>query len=176
MGARRRAEPDYRRRARHILESRVPADEELVLNWGDARIGNVVFDPQTYVARALLDWEMATIASPELDLGWFVFFNRYFADGVGAAPLEGFQTRDEIIALYEALTGRTVKHLDFYEPLAAARTAILLLRIGRMMIEAGAVPADSPMPIANPGSILLATLLDLPAPDGVAVDFMNHRG
>lgn len=158
-----------------LLRLRPPADDELVLNWGDARIGNIVFDPETLAPAAVLDWEMATIASPEMDLGWLTFFVRFYSEGLGVPIPEGMQTGDELVERYQLLTGRTVRNLEFYEALAALRTSIFLLRIGNLMIEVGAAPEDSPMPISNPASNLLARLLDLPAPTGSSELFMEHR-
>jgi aminoglycoside phosphotransferase (APT) family kinase protein len=158
-----------------ILGQQLPSSEELVLNWGDARIGNVIFDPDTIEVQALLDWEIAAIASPEMDLGWFLFSTRFFTEGIGVEPLPGLQTREELIARYESLTGRTVRHMSFYEALAALRTSIIVMRIGRLLIAAGALPVDSPMPLSNPASQLLAKLLELPEPAGEAVNFIGNR-
>ena len=38
--------------------------------WGDARIGNMIFRDGRCVA--VLDWEMATLGPPQMDLGWFL--------------------------------------------------------------------------------------------------------
>ncbi|QLL06363.1 phosphotransferase family protein [Mycobacterium vicinigordonae] len=158
-----------------ILRDRLPENEPIVLNWGDARLGNVIFDPQTVEIRALLDWEMATLASPEMDLGWFLFFVRYYTEGIGADPLPGFQGRDELIGLYEQFSGHEVRNIDFYEAFAALRTSVVLLRIGRLMIDAGVVPPDSPMPLNNIGSQILARLLGLAAPAGDVANFVDTR-
>jgi len=152
-----------------------PAGEDLVLNWGDPRIGNVIFNPETLAVEAVLDWEMATIASPEMELGWFVFFVRYNSEGIGVEIPEGLQTRDELIARYEDVTGRKVRHIDFYETLAALRASIFLMRIGRLMIAGGALPAGHPMPLNNPMIQLLAKLAGLPTPEGQSTNFVGNR-
>jgi aminoglycoside phosphotransferase (APT) family kinase protein len=152
-----------------------PTGEELVLNWGDPRIGNVIYNPDDLGVQAVLDWEMATIASPEMDLGWFVFFVRYYSEGIGAEIPAGLQNRAQLIARYEEITGRAVKHVDFYEAFAALRLSILMLRAGQLMIAGGALPPDNPMPFSNPASQLLAKLLDLPAPAGEATSFVGNR-
>jgi aminoglycoside phosphotransferase (APT) family kinase protein len=161
--------------ALQVLRDNLPTGEDLVLNWGDARLGNVIFDPETIEIAALLDWEMATLASPEMDLGWFLFFVRFYTEGIGLDALPGFQSREEIIALYEHLSGRTVEHIDFYESFAALRTSVVLLRIGRLMVQAGMVPPDSEMAVNNPGSQILARLLGLPAPKGESASFVDSR-
>ncbi|WP_448222916.1 phosphotransferase family protein [Gordonia iterans] len=50
------------------VEARLPEESEPVLSWGDARIGNVMYDGVEPVA--VLDWEMATVGPRELDLAW----------------------------------------------------------------------------------------------------------
>jgi aminoglycoside phosphotransferase (APT) family kinase protein len=152
-----------------------PIDEELVLSWGDARLGNLVFEPAAVTVEAVLDWEMATIASPEMDLGWHLFVPRFYTEGIGAPLAEGFLTREQLVAGYEERTGRTVRHVDFYEAFAALRLAIVMLRVGRLMIDGGAMPPDSPMPFNNPPSQLLSKLTGVVVPDGDAEYPIGNR-
>ena len=61
-----------------------------VLNWGDARIGNIIY--QGFEPVAVLDWEMAALGPRELDVAWFVFLHRFFQDiaeffGLRACPI-----------------------------------------------------------------------------------------
>ena len=49
---------------RHAPPERAPA-----LLWGDVRLGNLVFDEARAVV-AVLDWDLASIGPPEMDLGW----------------------------------------------------------------------------------------------------------
>jgi hypothetical protein len=44
-----------------------------------------------------------------------------------------------------------------------------------MMIDAGFLPADSPMPISNPASTILADLLVLPPPAATMADWVGKR-
>jgi aminoglycoside phosphotransferase (APT) family kinase protein len=138
-------------------------DRDAGLSWGDARLGNFLFDDRGAVT-GVLDWEGAALGPPELDLGWFVFVNRMYAEGLGAPPPPGFPDRAQTIARYEELAGRDVRDFDFYEVLGGLRVATIVMRIGTMMIEMGLLPADAAMPISNPASNVLAALLDLPAP------------
>ncbi|MEV6545937.1 phosphotransferase family protein [Streptomyces sp. NPDC051665] len=123
-----------------------PADPgEPVLNWGDARIGNVVYDGFDPVA--VLDWEMAAPAPREVDLGWTVYLHRFFQDltvAFGQPGLPEFFRRDRVEARYAALTGRTPRDMDFYTLYAALRHAIVMLRIAYRQVYFGevTVPAD----------------------------------
>jgi aminoglycoside phosphotransferase (APT) family kinase protein len=141
-----------------------PTDESLVLGWGDARLGNIIFADDLSVA-AVLDWEMAALASPELDLAWWLFLNRYHTDGCGLPRPAGLPSEEETVRRYEELTGRRVQNLHFYLVFAGVRMASLLVRVAQLMIAEGILPPDSAMAINNPSSQMLAQLLDLPAPD-----------
>ncbi|MGY2117872.1 phosphotransferase family protein [Nocardia gipuzkoensis] len=121
------------------LDEHWPADPGPdVLSWGDARPGNVIyreFDPV-----AVLDWEMAALGPRELDLGWMIFIHRFFQDlatRFGQPGLPDFLRRDDVVAKYEALTGHSVRDLDFYIVYAAVRHAIVMARVKRRMIHFG---------------------------------------
>lgn len=145
-----------------------------VLNWGDARIGNLIYDDALAVA-AVLDWEMVCVGPRELDLGWWSMMQRYYAEGIGVPPLAGFPDRAGLLARYRELTGYQPVDLHYFEVLGAVRLAVLMHRAGNMMIDAGLLPPGAPMRISNPASNLLARLLDLPAPEGQVQSFVGHR-
>ncbi|WP_037606148.1 phosphotransferase family protein [Streptacidiphilus rugosus] len=125
------------------LEQLWPADEgETVLSWGDARIGNVIY--QGFTPVAVLDWEMAALGPRELDLGWFVFLHRFFQDltvAFGQQGLPEFLDRERVVAQYARASGHTPRDLDFYTLYAALRHAVVMLRIGYRQIHFGETPA-----------------------------------
>ncbi|HSS12209.1 MAG TPA: phosphotransferase family protein, partial [Acidimicrobiales bacterium] len=53
-----------------------PNDHESpdALCWGDARIGNMIFDGDCKV-QAVLDWEMVALGDPVQDLAWWLFLD-----------------------------------------------------------------------------------------------------
>ncbi len=157
------------------MEANRPAEDEIVLSWGDARIGNILYDKADLSARGVLDWELATLGPRELDLGWFLFMARYSTAGVGAPVPDGMQSREEILACYEELTGHRPQHTSYYEAFGALRGAISAMRMGQLLIEAGALPEDNPMPYNNPPAQILAELTGQPAPEGLASDFVGNR-
>ncbi|MBL7496937.1 phosphotransferase family protein [Frankia nepalensis] len=150
--------------ARDWLRAHQPAEPDPpVLLWGDARIGNILFDDAFRVA-AVLDWEMAELGAPETDLAWFLFLDRHHSEGCDVPRLDGFPTREQTIARYEQLLGRPVRDLDYYEVFAAYRFAVIMLRIMVMFVELGMMDPTTDMITNNTVSRMLATLLGLPAP------------
>jgi aminoglycoside phosphotransferase (APT) family kinase protein len=128
------------------LDARWPRHEgPTVLSWGDARIGNVLY--RDFAPAAALDWEMAALGPPELDLAWLITLHRFFDDltvGAGMPGMPALLRRDDVAASYEKQTGYTPRDLDFYTLLAALRHGIVMFRISRRAAHFGeaALPAD----------------------------------
>jgi aminoglycoside phosphotransferase (APT) family kinase protein len=156
------------------LRANAPANEALALCWGDARIGNMLFDDAMDVVGAL-DWELASIGSRELDVAYFLYALRLWSEGFGAPSPPGFPDRDAILARFEELSGLPARHVDYYERLAAVFGAVTMMRAGHLMIDAGLVPPDSTVWRTNPPSVLLADYLDLPAPTDEVTTWAGHR-
>ncbi len=135
-------------------------DETLAprLLWGDARLGNVIF--RDFEPRAVLDWEMVTLGQPEVDLAWFLYFDRHHSEGSGAVRLTGFPDREETVARYERLLDRPMRHLDYYEVFAALRFAVIMARLGHLFVEFGMLPPGSDFATDNTATRLLAATLD----------------
>lgn len=125
------------------LDKHWPADEgPAVLCWGDARIGNIVYDG--FEPAAVLDWEMAAFGPRELDLGWTVYLHRFFQDltvSFGQPGLPDFLRRDHIEARYAELTGHTPGAMEFHTLYAALRHAVVMLRIAYRQLHFGEVRA-----------------------------------
>ncbi|MGX7758378.1 phosphotransferase family protein [Streptomyces angustmyceticus] len=114
---------------------------ETVLTWGDARIGNIVYDG--FEPAAVLDWEMAALGPRELDLGWMVFLHRFFqdlAESSGHRGLPGFLCRDRVESRYARLTGHPPRAMEFHTLYAALRHAIVMLRVAYRRVHFGEIP------------------------------------
>ncbi|MFI6877720.1 phosphotransferase family protein [Streptomyces sp. NPDC050400] len=139
------------------LEELWPRDEgDAVLNWGDARIGNIIYDG--FAPAAVLDWEMAALAPREVDLGWTVYLHRFFQDlteSFGQSGLPDFLRRDRVEARYAELTGHTPRDMDFHTLYAALRHAVVMLRVAYRQAHFGevSVPADPDTLILHHGSL-----------------------
>jgi len=146
--------------ARGWLWKNMPADEPTRLQWGDARIGNIIFDGTTPVA--VLDWEMVTLGSPEADLAWSIFLDRHHSEGLATPRLEGFPSYEESIARYEQLTGHRVKHLFYYQVFAGYRFAVIMMRIAQQMVHYGVMDEEGGrnFELDNTVTRLLASLLE----------------
>jgi aminoglycoside phosphotransferase (APT) family kinase protein len=140
------------------LEANRPAlANPTVLNWGDARIGNMLWDGPT--PTAVLDWEMAALGPAEVDLAWMIFLHKFFqdmAEGYGFPGLPDFMRRDEIAAQYTEMSGRSVEALEWFEVFAALRFAIVSTRTSLRSITYG----QSEMPEDPDDLIMFRPLLE----------------
>ena len=141
------------------LDAHRPAGPEPVrLCWGDSRLGNQIFND--YRCAALLDWEMTTLASPEQDLAWFLYFDRFFSAGLGVARPPGFPSHEDSIAHYTEITGLSVSHIPFYEVMASLRFGAVMLRLGHLMVGSGGLPEGTDLDSNNFAVQALGKLLD----------------
>jgi aminoglycoside phosphotransferase (APT) family kinase protein len=115
--------------AREWLEANKPKDEPESLVWGDARIGNIIYDGTE--PAAVLDWEMVSVGGPETDVGWAIFLDRHHSEGIETPRLEGFPSYEDTIAFYEEQVGRKVRNLHYYEVFAGYRFGIVMVQKGR---------------------------------------------
>ena len=128
------------------LEQHWPAAEpEPVVLWGDARIGNVLY--QDFRPAAVLDWEMAATGPRELDVAWLIYAHRNFEDIAHVFDLPGmpdFLRREDVRARYVEQSGYEPRDLDFYETYSALQFAIVYLRTGTRQVHFGEreMPAD----------------------------------
>ena len=80
----------------------------------------MIFDDFTCVA--VLDWEMTCLGQPEMDLGWWLYFDRQFTEGI-ALPRRagGFPSREATIDRYQELARAGPRDIRYYEVFAGFR-------------------------------------------------------
>ena len=120
------------------LEATRPPEGPGVLNWGDSRIGNMIF--ADFAPAAVLDWEMAAIGPAEVDVAWMTFMHAFFqeiAERFGMVGMPNFLTRDRATRIYEEEGGRALEHLDWYEIFAALRFGVVSVRTSLRTIAYG---------------------------------------
>ena len=146
------------------IKKHKPTNEPLGLVWGDARIGNIIFDGTR--PAAVLDWEMVTLGSPEQDVGWSVFLDRHHSEGIETPRLEGFPSYEETVAHYEERSGHTVKHLHFYQAFAGFRFAVIMVRLAQQMVHYELMDEATGKEFERNNTVtrLLAKILELPPP------------
>jgi aminoglycoside phosphotransferase (APT) family kinase protein len=98
---------------------------------GDYQFANVMFRHGAPAAlAAIVDWEMATVGDPLLDLGWALI--SYPADdvpesdGMSYVDYTGMPPRDDLLAHYEKVSGRSTEDLTYYLILARFKLGIVL--------------------------------------------------
>jgi len=136
-----------------------PPDPAPALCWGDSRIGNMIFGADQRVA-AVLDWEMVTAGDPVQDLAWYLLIDRHHHEAFGVPRLEGLPSREATVARWEAASGRSAAHLDWYELLGAVRYAAILTRVMQLLDSSGVFPGAAAMAFDHTGTQLLERLLD----------------
>jgi aminoglycoside phosphotransferase (APT) family kinase protein len=112
-----------------------PAGSRPALLWGDPRLGNLVFDDDRRV-RAVLDWELAALGPPEMDLGWYFGLDSMM-DELFGRRVAGFPERAEAVAHYEALSGHVVADLEWHEVFALVRALAINDRQQRVAAASG---------------------------------------
>lgn len=140
----------WSKRYRNAITDDVP-DGEDVMSWlaenkpgdvgsciihGDWRIDNMVFDLGQKKLVGVLDWELATVGDPLMDLGSALAYWVDRDDDVEFASLrrqpshlEGMPTRKEFIAKYLELSGRKCSDFTFYEVFGLFRLTVIIQQI-----------------------------------------------
>ena len=116
------------------LATHMPDSPAATIVHGDYRLGNtmVANDPPARLV-AIFDWELSTIGDPLADVGYLTVTWLQPGDQettIGSlSPVtrrEGFPSRDELVAHYEELTGRSMSSLRWYQTLALWKAAVFM--------------------------------------------------
>jgi len=126
------------RHVRGWLAANTPEDVATCLIHGDFRLDNLVLDPGD-LSRivGVLDWEMATLGDPLMDLGnslayWVEAGDDFMARSTRRQPthLPGMLTRRELVDAYLERSGRTrPDNWTFYEVYGLFRLAVIAQQI-----------------------------------------------
>jgi aminoglycoside phosphotransferase (APT) family kinase protein len=80
---------------------------------------------------AMIDWELATIGDPLLDLGWVLYAYRGRDDPTppsGYFDASDFPSREDLAEYYAERTGRSIDHLTYYMVLAQFKLGVIMER------------------------------------------------
>jgi aminoglycoside phosphotransferase (APT) family kinase protein len=119
------------------LAENTPGDERLCITHNDFRFDNIVLDPHDPTRLlGVLDWELAALGNPLLDLGnllayWTQADDDPFARAIRQQPthLKGMLTRGEVVAYYCAKLGLGPVDMTFYEAFALFRLSVIVQQI-----------------------------------------------
>jgi aminoglycoside phosphotransferase (APT) family kinase protein len=118
------------------LSANQPNDVDSCIIHGDWRIDNVVFDLANARIAGVLDWELATVGDPLMDLGSALAYWVDRDDEAAFASLRrqpshlpGMPTRDEFVQRYLELSGRNCNDFTFYEVFGLFRLAVIIQQI-----------------------------------------------
>jgi aminoglycoside phosphotransferase (APT) family kinase protein len=128
--------PAAERVARWLAEH-LPAESGSALIHNDFKFDNLLLDPQ-HLPRivAVLDWEMATVGDPLMDLGttlgfWVEVGDRpeFQATAMGPTNLPGSLSRRQLVERYRKATGRDVPNVLFYYTFGLFKIAVIVQQI-----------------------------------------------
>jgi aminoglycoside phosphotransferase (APT) family kinase protein len=119
------------------LSDRKPAESNVALIHNDYKYDNLLLDPEDLTRIvAVLDWEMATIGDPLMDLGTSLAYwvesgdpEWMHAGAFGPTALPGSLTRQELIARYAEKTGRDMSGMLFYYCFGIYKIAVIIQQI-----------------------------------------------
>jgi aminoglycoside phosphotransferase (APT) family kinase protein len=119
------------------LAANLPARETICVTHNDFRFDNVVLDPAELTrVVGVLDWELAALGDPLMDLGnllayWVQADDDLFARSIRRQPthLPGMLTRREVVAYYCDRTGRDPAGFTFYEVFGLFRLSVIAQQI-----------------------------------------------
>lgn len=124
------------------LASHMPKESGATLIHNDFKYDNVVLSSDLSSVVAVLDWEMATLGDPLMDLGctlgyWIQADDPPLMQAMRFGPtnLPGNLTRMEVVHRYEERSHRTVTHLPFYYTFALMKLAVVGQQLYRRYAE-----------------------------------------
>jgi aminoglycoside phosphotransferase (APT) family kinase protein len=140
----------WSRRYRAARTENVP-DFEAVMTWltekqpndvancvihNDYRLDNLVLNPENLTIRGVLDWEMATLGDPLMDLGGALAYWVEADDDAGMQSarrqptnVPGMLTRREVVDRYAEKSGLSVENWPYYEVFGMFRVAVIAQQI-----------------------------------------------
>lgn len=124
------------------LQAHCPPEKKLCLIHGDYRFDNLVLNPnlsepdEPIEIRAILDWELATIGDPMMDLGnsmayWVEATDDFYFRNFRRQPthVAGMLTREQVVKYYCERMGFEADQWAFYEVYGLFRLAVIAQQI-----------------------------------------------
>lgn len=117
------------------LKSHMPVVRRSAFIHNDFKYDNIVLDPSDpSKIKAILDWEMATVGDPLMDLGTTLAYWAEAGDSDALKPfnltwLPGNLTREEVVSTYFATKGENEQNMVFYYVFGALKVGTICQQI-----------------------------------------------
>ena len=110
------------------LERQMPGEFKPGIIHGDCHLANTMFHNDSAELAALVDWELATVGDPLIDLGWVIatWPSEGQTTAITIEPWDGFPELDELIAHYGAHSSRKVDAASWYGVLGCFKLGAIL--------------------------------------------------
>jgi aminoglycoside phosphotransferase (APT) family kinase protein len=119
------------------MAARIPSEQGAAVIHNDFKFDNLLLDPRDPGrVEALLDWEMATIGDPLMDLGSALAYwiepddpPELLAAAMGPTDLPGMVTREQFAEEYSVRSGRSVEGISFHYTFGLFKVAVIVQQI-----------------------------------------------
>ncbi|APG62697.1 phosphotransferase family protein [Sphingorhabdus lutea] len=110
------------------LDDNLPEESVPGILHGDCHLANTMFSHDSAELAAFVDWELATIGDPLIDLGWVMatWADEHTAVVGDIKPWEGFPKLDELISYYDECSPRNLDAVNWYGVLACFKLGSIL--------------------------------------------------
>lgn len=116
------------------LKNNHPKEQSATLLHNDFKYDNIIFNNDLTEVNGVLDWEMATVGDPLMDLGamlayWFEANEEPIFKQYNCSWLPGNLSRAELIDYYRTLTNRDLSDINFYYVFGLFKNAVIAQQI-----------------------------------------------
>lgn len=117
------------------LIAHIPTENKPTLLHNDFKFDNVVFSTENPAKISkILDWEMATVGDPLMDVGptlayWAEAGDEDFSKAFNISWLKGNLTRNEFVERYAQKSGRDLSNILFYYVFGLFKNAVIIQQI-----------------------------------------------
>ncbi len=117
------------------MKKNIPSSSSVAFIHNDFKYDNLVLDPHDLTkVIAVLDWEMATVGDPLMDLGTTL---AYWAEATDAGALKPFNltwmpgnlSRQEVLNYYQEKSGKTINDFVFYYAFGSFKVGVICQQI-----------------------------------------------
>jgi Predicted aminoglycoside phosphotransferase len=117
------------------MRKNLPVSTSTAFLHNDYKYDNLVLNPNDLTqVIAVLDWEMATVGDPLMDLGTTIAYWAESKDSDALKPfnltwMPGNMTRQEVLNYYQEKSGKSIENFIFYYAFGAFKVAVICQQI-----------------------------------------------